>query len=272
MNPEPSAIYQVDSFATQPFMGNPAAVCLPSSERPESWLQNVAAEMNLSETAFVWPQTRANAFLLRWFTPTVEVRLCGHATLAAAHVLWSTAAANPALPIEFETASCILHARLDPPWIELDFPAFEQLPTVAPQGLLRALGIAPNDVVAFSSTTNDNVLIELRSESAVRLLQPDFASVRAATPSSIIVTAAADSEDFDFVSRYFAPSHGIEEDPVTGSAHCDLGPYWQARLGKGEFVAFQASKRGGTVRVRVEGHRVHLGGQAKTVMIGELRV
>jgi PhzF family phenazine biosynthesis protein len=205
---------------------------------------------------------------LRWFTPVVEVDLCGHATLASAHVLWETGAASPDETLRFHTRSGLLTAWRAGDWIELDFPAEPAQPLDAPAELIQALGVQP----LFTGKNRFDYLVEIESEAALRQLQPDLARLKAVTPRGVIVTAKVNGSPYDFVSRFFAPAAGIDEDPVTGSAHCCLGPFWQERLGKSEFLAYQASPRGGSVRVQVRGERVGLGGQAVTVWKGELRV
>jgi PhzF family phenazine biosynthesis protein len=259
-------LLQVDAFADEPFAGNPAAVCLLEREADAAWMQRVAAEMNLSETAFLTP--REDGYVLRWFTPTLEVDLCGHATLAGAHTLWERGIASPVTEIRFYTKSGILSARGADGWIWLDFPAQPTVPAAAPDGLLEALGAVPCVIECHG----DQYLLELDSEAAVRRVQPDFALLRRVPISGVSVTSRAESGSYDFVSRYFAPARGIDEDLVTGSAHCRLAPYWHARLGKDECRAYQASARGGVVRTRMAGDRVLLGGKACTVLRGELAV
>ncbi len=256
-------IFQVDAFTDEPFAGNPAAVCILPEPRESEWMQNVAREMNLSETAFL--HRRDDGFELRWFTPTVEVDLCGHATLASAHVLWEAGYLKPDQPARFHTRSGLLTAERRGEWIEMDFPADPERPTTPPEGLAQALGATPVYVgeIPFA------YLVEVESEEIVRKLQPDFALLRR-LPRGVVVTARATSPTYDFVSRFFAPHVGIDEDPVTGATHCCLGPYWAPRLGKEEVVGYQASARGGIVRVRPAGDRVTLSGQAVTVLRGEL--
>lgn len=257
-------IAQIDAFTGRPFAGNPAAVCLLSEPRPEEWMQNVAAEMNLSETAFlVW---RGEEFDLRWFTPSVEVALCGHATLASAHYLWESAHLAPGQPAQFHTKSGMLTAVQNDGLIELDFPATPPEATEAPSGLLEALGAA----AIYTGKTHFDYLVQLESGEAVRCLRPDFAALRRLPVRGVIVSARGELGGYDFISRFFAPGSGIDEDPVTGSAHCCLGPFWKERLGKDEFRAFQASPRGGEIGVRVAGDRVKLSGRAVTVMRGEI--
>jgi len=259
-------ITQVDAFTNEPYGGNPAAVCLLTEPHSDEWMQRVAAEMNLSETAFL--QKSADGYNLRWFTPAVEVELCGHATLASAHVLWEAGHLPPNEQARFHTHSGLLTATRKEDWIELDFPANLAQKTDAPAGLLEALGVSAPEYVGKNKF---DYLVEVESEKAVADMQPNFSMLKTLGARGIIVTAGADAtNEFDFVSRFFAPGSGIDEDPVTGSAHCCLGPFWQNRLGKKEFVARQISSRGGTVRVRVANDRVHLGGQAVTILRGEL--
>jgi predicted PhzF superfamily epimerase YddE/YHI9 len=256
-------IYQVDAFTNRMFAGNPAAVCLLPEARDETWMQHLASEMNLSETAYVVP--RADGYDLRWFTPAVEVDLCGHATLASAHVLWEVGHLAPDQDARFHTKSGLLTARRAGDWIELDFPSYPPQACVAPPLLLEGLGVEP----AWVGRSTDKYLVELESESAVRAVAPDFGRLRD-LEAGIIVTSRSADPMFDFVSRFFGPAFGIDEDPVTGSAHCHSGPYWSERLGKSELIARQVSRREGVIRVRVAGDRTALGGQAVTVFRGEL--
>jgi len=257
----------VDAFTNKPFGGNPAAVCVLPQPVPDEWMRNVAREMNLSETAFLTPHD--GGFRLRWFTPSVEVDLCGHATVASAHVLWEDGHLAAGQQARFHTRSGLLLADRRGDWIELDFPAKAVAAAPAPAELLPALGVAQ---AAFVGKNAFDYLVEVDSEETLRKLAPDHSTLRRIPVRGVIVTARSSGGEFDFVSRFFAPGSGIDEDPVTGSAHCALGPYWSERLGKSEFTAFQASPRGGTVRVSLEGERVLLGGQAVTVMTAELLV
>jgi predicted PhzF superfamily epimerase YddE/YHI9 len=259
-------IVQVDAFTKRPFAGNPAAVCVLSAPRPDGWMRDVAREMNLSETAFLHPVP--DGYRLRWFTPAVEVDLCGHATLASAHVLWEDGHLPADFQARFHTRSGLLLAGRRGDWIELDFPATIANEAEPPQGLLAALGVKAVGV----SRNQVDYLVEVASEAEVRSAAPEAASLKKVDARGIIVTARASTPGFDFVSRFFAPAVGVDEDPVTGSSHCALAPYWAARLGKPELTAYQASARGGTVRVRVSGDRVILAGQAVTVMRAELLV
>ena len=259
-------IIQVDAFTAEPFRGNPAAVCLLGEEATAEWMQAVAAEMNLSETAFLLRRGE-NDFSIRWFTPTVEVPLCGHPTLASAHALWVERLASVEEPITFHPQDGRLTACREADWICLDFPALPIEEAACPRELSEALGCEPlsvhvNQLPAY--------LAELDSAETVRRLQPDFARLRGVGSGVCIVTARSDSGPYDFVSRFFGPGVGIDEDPVTGAAHCSLGPYWAERLGKTELVGHQVSKRGGVVKVRVRGDRVDLLGHAVTVLRGEL--
>lgn len=257
-------IFQVDAFTDRPFAGNPAGVCLLDRPRDDAWLQNVAAEMNLAETAFL---TRVeDGFRLRWFTPTVEVDLCGHATLAAAHVLWETDVIEPGAAARFHTRSGILTASRRDEMIELDFPAERETPTDAPIGLHEALGAE----ALYIGHNRFDLLVELRDAATLRNLRPDLRRLAQIDARGVIVTCRSDVPEYDFLSRFFAPAFGIDEDPVTGSAHCCLGPFWQDRTGRSELTGYQASPRGGVVRVRMEGERVKLLGQAVTVMKTEL--
>lgn len=257
-------IVQVDAFTDTPFRGNPAAVCVMAAPASEAWMQAVAREMNLSETAFLHPEV--DGYALRWFTPTIEVDLCGHATLASAHVLWQDGHLEAGAVARFRTASGLLTAERVGDWIELDFPATPATATEAPADLATALGVTP----LWTGRSAYDYLVEVDSEATVRALQPDFTALGRLPVRGVMVTSRADASEFDFVSRFFAPASGIDEDPVTGSAHCALGPFWGERLGKTSMAAYQASARGGVLRVRLEGERVRLGGQAVTVLRGEL--
>ncbi len=275
-------LFIVDAFTDRPFAGNPAAVCLLDGPADDRWMQALAAEMNLSETAFVVP--RDAGFGLRWMTPQVEVDLCGHATLASAHVLWQQGRVPSDQPIVFHTRSgpltCIrregedtaLRGGTSDSWsesatlIEMDFPANPPRPVAPPPDLSRAMGTEP----LWVGQTRFDYFLELPSAVEVHRLQPDIRLLKALRIRGVIVTARSDRPEFDFISRFFAPGAGVDEDPVTGSAHCALGPFWAERLNRSELVAFQASRRGGVVRVRVRGERVTLGGQAVTVLTGSV--
>lgn len=257
-------LYQVDAFTDKPFSGNPAAVCILDAPRPVDWMQKVAMEMNLSETAFLMPQ--GQGFLLRWFTPRVEVDLCGHATLASAHVLWEAEYMEPGKEVVFQTRSGLLRVWKEADMIQMDFPATYASLTPEAMGLAKALGATPR----YVGRTRYDLLVELASQEELEGLRPDFRAVAKLDARGIIVTSPSSNCNFDFASRFFAPAVGVDEDPVTGSAHCCLGPFWSERLGRGELVGYQCSCRGGVVRVRMAGDRVVLGGRAVTVLRGEL--
>ena len=257
-------LHVVDAFTDRPFKGNPAAICLLPGSSDAGWMQRVAREMNLSETAFLHPIE--GGFSLRWFTPAVEVKLCGHATLAAAHVIWETGVLGAQEIARFHTLSGWLTCRKDGAWIEMDFPSLPGCAAEAPEDLIAGLGATPTHV----ENTGCRWVAEFATADAVRALTPDFARLKRLKPGRVVATAISDERPYDFISRFFAPDAGVNEDPVTGSAHCALGPYWRARLGGDEFNAYQASERGGVVRLAVRGDRVLLGGQAVTVSRVEL--
>ena len=260
-------VYQVDAFTNKPFAGNPAAVCILPQPGDAQWMQQVATEMNLSETAFLYKQD--DGYSLRWFTPAVEVDLCGHATLASAHILWETGHLQANEQARFFTHSGLLTAMRNGDWIEMDFPAKEEEQTDAPPNLLQALGLSAQQTQHIGKNVFD-YLVEVASEDIVRGLKPDFTLLSTVQARGVMVTSRASTPGYDFVSRFFAPQVGVNEDPVTGSAHSCLTPYWSQRLSKQEMVAYQASPRGGILRVRASGDRVQLGGQAVTVLRGEL--
>jgi PhzF family phenazine biosynthesis protein len=264
-------IIQVDSFTNKPFAGNPAAICVMGAPAETEWMQKVAREMNLSETAFVWP-LQSGELSLRWFTPNVEVDLCGHATLAAAHVLWETKRLALDATARFQTRSGLLTARCDGAWIEMDFPATPPQPAAPPPGMIDALGPAGRDAFVECGRSRFDYLVQLDlDQSGLEKLRPDLRALSQIEARAVIVTSQRPSDTrFDFVSRFFAPRCGIDEDPVTGSAHCALAPWWADRLGKESMLAYQASPRGGVVRVTMKQDRVLLGGQAVTVMRGTI--
>ncbi len=258
-------IIQVDAFTNKPFSGNPAAVCVLPAPKDDEWMQNVAKEMNLSETAFLVKQE--DGYNLRWFTPATEVPLCGHATLASSHVLWSENHLSPDESARFHTKSGLLIAKKQQDWIELDFPANPSEPTSTPAELSEALGVPVKTVMKNSL----GYLVEVESEELVRNIEPNFTALAHLFPKVIVTSVAENSSEFDFVSRFFCPGLGINEDPVTGAAHCCLAPYWRNKLNKDEFLAYQASSRGGVVKVKYPGKdRVFLRGQAVTVLRGEI--
>ena len=257
-------ITQVDAFTDRPFTGNPAAVVILDDLPPDSWLQDVAREMNLSETAFLLPHEEG--FDLRWFSPVAEVDLCGHATLASAHVLWEDGVLALDETARFHTRSGVLLARRRDRWIELNFPIQRAEPCAAPDHLVEALGVEPQ----WIGRSRRDFLVLLDGEKQVRSLTPDISLLRRLDALGVIVTGTAISAGCDFVSRFFAPRLGVDEDPVTGSAHCTLAPFWEERLGRSDLVGYQVSSRGGKVRTKVAGDRVFLRGQAVTVLRGEM--
>lgn len=257
--------FHVDAFADRPFAGNPAAVCLLPGSRDPVWMQQLAGEMNLSETAFVEPQ--GDSFGLRWFTPAVEVDLCGHATLASAHVLWEAGQLRPDQPARFHTRSGLLTVVQRGDVMEMDFPARPAEQCSEPNGLSEVLGVE----ASWIGRNGMDTLVVTEDESRLRRTRPDFARLADFPARGVIVTSPSSDTAFDFVSRFFAPASGINEDPVTGSAHCCLGPYWAGRLGKNDLLGYQASARGGVVRVGLRGERVLLAGRAVTVIQGVLR-
>jgi PhzF family phenazine biosynthesis protein len=264
----------VDAFTSKPFAGNPAAVCILPEPGDAKWMQDVAREMNMSETAFLvrsrFPGSRnagqSDGYDLRWFTPVVEVELCGHATLASAHVLWEEGHLRSEQQARFHTLSGLLTAERKGDWIEMDFPATPEQPTQSPPGLADMLGASPR----YVGKNQFDYFVELDSEDVVKNLRPNFSMIEKLPVRGVIVTAKSSSGECDFVSRFFGPQSGVAEDPVTGSSHCCLGPYWGKKLNKTELVGYQASARGGVVRVRLGGNRVYLQGQAVTVLRGEL--
>ncbi len=261
-------IYQVDAFTDKAFSGNPAAVCILKRPADKFWMQSVAMEMNLSETAFVM-RRECGGFDLRWFTPSVEVALCGHATLATSHVLWETKMIEPEETVKYHTKSGILQAQQVDKLIELDFPAILPENCGILVDLTDALGLLS---AVYVGQTRSDYLVEVASEDIVRGLAPDFAKLKCLGVFGVMVTARSESEDFDFVSRFFGPGVGIDEDPVTGSAHCVLTPYWAGKLSKTTLFAYQASARGGKLKCTLANNRVKLAGKALTVLRGELTV
>ncbi|HVO66453.1 MAG TPA: PhzF family phenazine biosynthesis protein [Syntrophales bacterium] len=257
-------IIQIDAFTDQPFKGNPAAVCVLSRHRNDTWMQNVAREMNLSETAFL--EKKVDGFNLRWFTPSIEVELCGHATLASAHALWEIGYLNLKDQARFFTKSGLLTAALKGGWIEMDFPVEPETAISPPADLSKALGVS----FKYAGKNRFDYIVEVDSEETLRRISPDFTLLTTIPMRGVIVTSPSSSREYDFTSRFFAPAVGVNEDPVTGSAHCCLGPYWEAKLSKNEMVGYQASARGGIVRVRMAKDHVFLSGQAVTVLRGEL--
>ncbi len=262
-------IYQVDAFTAEPYKGNPAGVCILPAEKDEQWMQSVAREMNVAETAFLVRDANDEAkFRLRWFTPTIEVDLCGHATLASAHVLWEEGIVGAEAKLFFQTRrSGVLTAVRAGEWIELDFPADPATQqTSYPMELRDALKVEPR----YVGLNRFDFIVEVEDEKTLRRIEPDLRLLRVLDVRGVIVTSRAEDSKYDFVSRFFAPDAGVDEDHATGSAHCCLAPFWQERLGRADMLGYQASPRGAEVRVRVAGERVLLGGQAVTVLRGEL--
>jgi PhzF family phenazine biosynthesis protein len=257
-------IHHVDAFAGRPFQGSPAAVCVLDQARDEAWMQHVAAELNLPATAFL--RREDGGYQLRWFTPNAELDLCGHATLASAHILWETQTVAEQDPVRFATASGVLSVTRSGEWIEMDFPATPAKPVSGPQGLEEALGAKP----VYVGESRFDLMVEVDSEGTLRGLKPNLSRLAEWKVRGTIVTSPSDNPNFDFLSRFFAPAIGIPEDPVTGSAHCCLAPFWSQRLEKTELVAYQSSPRGGTVRMVDRGDRVSLLGTAVTVLRAEL--
>jgi PhzF family phenazine biosynthesis protein len=255
---------RIDAFTTEAFAGNPAAVCVLPDDRDAAWMQLVAREMNAGATAFL--RKREDGYNLRWFAPSAELQLCGHGTLASAHALWEGGHLMPSSAARFHTPDGLLTAVRRGDWIELDFPATPDQPAEPPAGLAQALGATPK----YVGRSRLDYIVEFESDDIVRNLRPDVARLASIPSRGFIVTSRAASPHADFVSRFFAPSVGISEDPVTGSAHCTLGPFWSARLGKNDLVGHQVSDRGGIVRVSAAADRVRLSGQAVTVLRGEL--
>lgn len=257
-------IYMVDAFTNTRFKGNPAAVCLLDTPQSEGWMQDVAAEMNQSETAFLSPNNEG--YDLRWFTPTIEMDLCGHATLASAHVLWEIGALAKEDAGRFMTKSGLLTTKITADWIEMDFPSEPAAAAIAPEELIQGLGLIPR----FVGRNRMDYLVEVDSEETVRTLKPDFGMLAKIPARGVIITSKSAHSDHDFVSRAFFPGTGIDEDPVTGSAHCALAPYWAKRLRRDELTGYQASARGGVVKVKAAAERVYLYGQAVTILKGQL--
>ena len=259
-------LFTVDAFTDKPFKGNPAGVCILDNELTEAQMKNIAFEMNLAETAFV--QRKGDIYSLRWFTPDSEVDLCGHATLATSHILWQTGLHDKSKSISYDTRSGILKANRVDGKIELDFPVDLEHPVNIPDELIRTIGVKP----VYLGRAKWSYLAELDSEETVRKIKPDFVIMETLEAWGLIITARSSTKEFDFVSRFFAPRKGVPEDPVTGSAHCILGPYWMKKLGKNEMIAYQASKRGGILGVKVDGERVKLTGNAITMLDAKLNI
>jgi PhzF family phenazine biosynthesis protein len=261
-------VHLVDAFAEEAFTGNPAAVCLLDRPAGTAWMRSVAAETNLPMTAFLSPRDEPRGYDLRWYTPVAEARLCGHATLASAHVLWSTRAVAPGAPISFSTRAGVLTAVPDGRLIALDLPARPVAAAPAPAGLRDALGVDP----LWTGRTDGDWIVEAERPEDVVGARPDSGLVASLPGEGVILTARGGADGADVTSRYFAPSDGLPEDPVTGSAHCALGPFWAERLGRSRLTCHQASRRGGVLRVEARGDRVRVAGRAVTVLEGRLLV
>ncbi|MBE0674657.1 MAG: PhzF family phenazine biosynthesis protein [Bacteroidales bacterium] len=260
-------IYQVDAFTTEPFAGNPACVVIADEHTPADLMQNIAAEMNVSETAFVIPMKEG--LTIRWFTPVAEVNLCGHATLSAAHIMYETGYAKTSEEIVFNSRSGELRVFKAGSWLTLDFPSYPLLPIEVPRDFQKITGIKP---VELYSSINDWILAFVNNEYLVKEAKPDFGAMRHSGMGHLIITAPSSETNFDFCTRVFAPSLGIDEDPVTGSAHCILTPFWHRKTGRREFVSHQISKRSGILKVAMKDDRVHISGQAVTVFTAEMRI
>jgi PhzF family phenazine biosynthesis protein len=247
-------------------------VCLIDREQPESWMQGVAAEMNLSETAFILKEKAGTSFQLRWFTPATEVSLCGHATLASAHILWEESKLKSGEQALFHTKSGVLRATKQTDWIEMVFPSRKVEPVDTDPKLSRALGISPKYTGKYVTQNGNLYLVEVESDRQVYELQPNFSLLSETDAEATIVTSRSTDKNYDFISRFFAPAVGIDEDPVTGSAHCYLTPFWAEKLSKNELTGFQSSRRTGVIRCRLSQDKVLLSGRAVTVFRGELLV
>ena len=264
----PAPLWLIDAFTSRPFRGNPAGVCWLDHPVPDTWMQSLANELNQAETAFV--SSAADGFNLRWFTPEIEVDLCGHATLATGHFLWTSGRLDPRQPARFHTRSGVLTARREhDDRIVLDFPSLDVVPVAPPEGFFAALNL-PGGLVYSNRAAQPDYLVMLDREVDVHIVMPNFAALKNINARGVIVTAPGDRKETDFVSRFFAPAVGIDEDPVTGSAHCTLAPFWAPRLGKSTMVGYQASRRGGVVETRIVDDRVHLAGHAVTMVRGEV--
>ena len=260
-------IYQVDAFTSEPFKGNPAGVCILEKEMPEEWMQNIAAEMNLSETAFLTSQT--DGYKIRFFTPAAEIPLCGHATLSSAHIMFETGLVQKNKTIHFSSAAGMLKVRWSDGWIVMNFPAYDLEQAQIPGDLSNYIVITPEE---YYRTTHGWTFLLLRNEEEVLNLHPDFGALRNSGYGDMIVTAPSSDPRYDFCVRCFAPALGIDEDPVTGSAHCALVPFWSRRTGRTEFTSHQVSKRGGILKVSLHGDRVEIAGEAVTILRAELQV
>ncbi|MGC1390398.1 MAG: PhzF family phenazine biosynthesis protein [Bacteroidales bacterium] len=260
-------IYQVDAFTTEAFRGNPAGVCILDNEPDEAWMQNIAMEMNLSETAFVFPGQEC--WRIRYFTPVVEVPLCGHATLSASHILYETSMAKDGEEISLLAKAGILKIRKTGSWITMNFPSSQINQSPVPFEFEKVVGVKP---LEFYKCDYGLTLALIREEKIIRELKPDFNAMKETEFGDLMVTAVSSDKKYDFCLRFFAPALGIDEDPVTGSAHCALVPFWHRKTGKKEFISHQVSKREGILKVSLIGDRVEISGQAKTIFKAEMFV
>ena len=259
-------LYNVNTFTEQAFRGNPAAVCILQEEKEEEWMQQIAKETNLPVTAFI--HRIQNNYVLRWFTPTTEIPICGHGTLASAYIIWKKGYQEADKQISFHTKSGVLTSQLKGDWVQLEFPAIPEKKIIAPDLLIRALGVN----LKYVGENKLDYLVEVDSEEIVRSLKPNIQSIAQLPVRGVIVTSRSNTSEYDFVSRFFSPAQGLNEDYVTGSAHCCLGTYWKRKLQKSEFTAFQASNRGGMLKVNVLDDTVFLSGKAVTIFEGNLTI
>ncbi len=263
----PITLYQVDAFTSEPFKGNPAGVCILEKEMPEEWMQNVAAEIHVSETAFI--TEGKNGYKIRYFTPESEVPLCGHATLSSAHIIYETGVADRKQEIIFMSKAGELKIRTSGKWVTMNFPAYSLDPVRIPDGIEKIIGTRPSELYR---TGHGWTFALFKDENEVRNIKPDFKAMKNSEFGDLIITAPSDDKNFDFCVRCFVPALGIDEDPVTGSAHCSLVPFWNMKTGRKEFVSHQVSKRGGVLKVAMKGERVEISGQAKTIFKAELYI
>lgn len=263
----PIIIYHVDAFTTEAFKGNPAGVCILDSEPSVTWMQNIAMELNLSETAFVFPGIESRT--IRFFTPETEVPLCGHATLSAGHIMYERDKIPPDQEISLLSKAGELKIRKDGEWITLNFPSYPVKQVPVPPELMQLIGVKP---LEFYKSSFGWTLALIDNEQIIRNMKPDFRIMKNSEYGDLIVTAKSEESGFDFCVRCFAPALGIDEDPVTGSAHCALVPFWHMKTGKNAFISHQISKRSGVLRVAMKGDRVEISGQAKTILKAELLV
>jgi PhzF family phenazine biosynthesis protein len=263
----PKIIYQVDAFTSEPFKGNPAGVCILDSEPSAAWMQNIAMEMNLSETAFVFPGKENR--MIRFFTPESEVPLCGHATLSASHILFETSIVDSDEEISFLSGAGVLKVRRSGNWITMNFPSYAVYSAPVPNDFEQVVGVKP---LEFYKTETGWALALISEEQIIRDLKPDFRAMKHSEYGDLMVTAISTDKNYDFCLRFFAPALGIDEDPVTGSAHCALVPFWHMKTGRNDFISHQVSKRSGILKLSLKGDRVEIAGQAKTILKAELLV